>query len=115
MREPSAARGAFIDQVLTSSFAGEVAKRFAFADGEVGALYTMGRDRASGQACPVVLYVATFPPTPQQGGRHDFGIDFLEQPVSSAGEAAQLLAQFGRTQAELFRTSCRAGPTVAGG
>lgn len=107
MREPSAARAAFIDQVLTSSFAGEVAKRFAFADGEVGVLYTMGRDRASGQPCPVVLYVATFPPSSQRGGHHDFGIDFREQPVASAAEAAQLIARFQRPQAQQFRLSCR--------
>ena len=108
MGELNAARSAFIDQVLTSRFPGEVAKRFAFADGEVGVLYTMWRDQASGLACPVVLYVATFPPSPQQGGRHDFGIDFWEQPVGSAAEAAQLLDQFRRPEAQVFRLSCRA-------
>lgn len=108
MHQFSATRADFINQVLTSSFPGEMAKRFLFADGEVGALYTMGQDPASGNACPVVLYVATFPPTPQQGGRHDFGIDFLEQPVRSAEEAAYVLAQFQRAEAQLFRASCRA-------
>lgn len=108
MPEPSAARADFVDRVLTSSFPGEVAKRFAFADGEVGVLYTMGWNRASGQACPVVLCIATFPLSPQQGGRHDFGIDFREQPVGSAAEAAQLMARFRRAEAQLFRASCRA-------
>ncbi|RZL08316.1 MAG: hypothetical protein EOO62_15530 [Hymenobacter sp.] len=108
MPEPRAARADFITRVLTSSFAGEVAKRFPFADGEVGVLYTMGRDRATGQACPVLLYVATFPPSPQQGGRHDFGIDFREQPVGSAEEAARVMAQFQRAEAQAFRASCRA-------
>lgn len=107
MSNPSAARADFIDKVLTSSFPGEVAKRFAFTDGEVGVLYTMGQDATSGRACPVVLYVATFPPSPQQGGHHDFGIDFVEQPVGSAAEAAQLIASFQRTEAQLFRARCR--------
>jgi hypothetical protein len=107
MSEPTAARVDFINRVLTSSFPGEEAKRFAFADGEVGVLYTMGQDRVSGRACPVVLYIATFPPVPQQGGRHDFGIDFLEQPVGSAEEAAGIMAQFRWPEAQLFRASCR--------
>ena len=110
MPEARAARADFVDRVLTSRFPGEVAKRFAFADGEVGALYTMGRDRATGRACPVVLYVATFPPSPQQGGQHDFGLDFWEQPVGSAAEAARVLARFGPAEAESFRASCRARP-----
>ena len=110
MPEALAARADFIDRVLTSSFPGEVAKRFTFVDGEVGVLYTMGRDRASGRACPVVLYVATFPPSPQQDGRHDFGLDFWEQPVSSSAEAARVMAQFKQAEAQLFRTSCRAKP-----
>lgn len=107
MREPNATRAAFIDRVLTSSFPGEVTKRFAFADGEVGALYTTGRHPASGTACPVVLYVATFPPSFPHEGLHDFGIDYAEQPVTTAEEAAYLLAHFGREQAEQFRAQCR--------
>ena len=108
MHHFSATRADFINQVLTSSFPGETAKRFSFADGEVGALYTMGQDRVSGNICPVILYVATFAPSFQQGGRHDFGLDFLEQPVSSAEEAAHVLAHFQRADAQLFRASCRA-------
>lgn len=103
----SAARGKFINHVFTSSIPGQAPKRFAFADGEVGALYTIGRDRATGQVTPVLLIVATFPPSAQHDGVHDFGIDYLEQPVATAEEAARLLAQFDREQAALFRRSCR--------
>lgn len=68
----------------------------------------MGQDRASDNACPVILYVATFDPSPQQDGRHDFGLDFLEQPVPNAEEAAHVLAHFQLVDAQLFRASCRA-------
>lgn len=102
-----ATRAEFIDRLFTSSIVGQIAKRFLFADGEVGALYTVGRDPATGKATPVLLVVATFPPSPQQGGLHDFGIDYLEQPVATVEEAARLLAQFDHQQAELFRRSCR--------
>ena len=107
MSEPRTSRVAFIDQVLTSSFPSQQAKRFAFPDGEVGALYTMGRDPASGRACPVILFLATFPPSISGAGLHDFGLDFREQLVASPAEAAQLLAQFGYAQAALFRAQCR--------
>jgi hypothetical protein len=100
-------RAAFIDRVLTSSFAGQVAKRFSFADGEVAALYTLSRKARPGVAQPVVLFVATFPPLLTQNGVHDFGIDYVEQPVASAQEAQDLLGQFDHEQAMRFRTSCR--------
>ncbi len=101
-------RAAFIDRVLTSHFPGEVAKRFLFADGEVAALYTLSRKKPVGLAQPVVLFVATFPPDLTQVGVHDFGIEYCEQPVASANEASDLLAQFDQPQAALFRTRCRA-------
>lgn len=107
MAAPSPTRAAFLDGIFTSSFAGQVARRFLFADGEVGALYTLGLDPTSGQPCPVVLYVATFPPSQPQPGLHDFGIDYRQQPVASAAEAAELLAHFGPTEAAHFRVSCR--------
>lgn len=104
---PNPTRAQVIEGVLTSSFPGEVAKRFVFADGEVGVLYTQGRDPVSGTTRPVLLYVATFPPYSLHGGHHDFGIDYAEQPVASTTEAHQLLAQFGPEQAATFRASCR--------
>lgn len=107
MPTSSPTRTEFLDSVFTSSFAGQVATRFRFADGEVGALYTLGRDPASGQPCPVVLYVATFPPSQPQPGLHDFGIDYWQQPVTSGEEAHQLLAAFSPAAAARFRASCR--------
>lgn len=109
-------RAEFIDRVLTSSFPGQVAKRFSFPDGEVGALYTMGRKPTGGQVTPVILYVATFPPSQQQGV-HDFGIDYFEQPVATPEEAHYLLAQFEHEQARQFRAGCRpqAGPAAEPG
>ena len=107
MSAPIPTRAAFLDGVFTSRFPHEVAKRFAFADGEVGALYTLGRDPASGKSCPVILLVATFPPSSPHGGLRDFGIDYLEKPVASPAEAQQLLAQFGPAEAAQFRASCR--------
>lgn len=100
-------RATFIDRVLTSSFAGQVARRFLFADGEVAALYTLSRKAMPGVAQPVVLFVATFPPQLTQDGVHDFGIDYIEQPVASTQEAQDLLRQFDHEQAVRFRTSCR--------
>lgn len=100
-------RAEFLDQVLTSSFPGEVAKRFAFADGEVGAVYTLSRKTTTGPARPVILVVATFPPVWTRAGVHDFGIDSYEHPVTSAQEAMALLTQFDQQQAEAFRVSCR--------
>ena len=108
MNPVSPTRAQFIDQVLTSSFAGETAKRFAFVDGEVGAVYTRSRRASHGLGQPVILLVATFPPLLTSGGLHDFGIDYYEYPVASAQEATALLAQFDQHQAELFRASCRA-------
>jgi len=107
MSAPLPTRAAFLDGVLTSRFPHEVAKRFAFADGEVGALYTLGLDPASGKPCPVILFVATFPPSSPHGGLRDFGIDYLEKPVASPAEAQYLLAQFGPVEAAQFRASCR--------
>lgn len=107
MSTPPTTRAAFIDQVLTSSFPDQRAKRFAFPDGEVAALYTMGRDPTSGHPCPVVLYLATFPPSAAHAGFHDFGLDFREQPVASEAEAHRLLAQFEQAQAASFRAACR--------
>ena len=108
MNPVSPTRAQFIDQVLTSSFPGETAKRFAFDDGEVGAVYTRSRRAGRGLGQPVILLVATFPPLLASGGLHDFGIDYYEHPVASAQEATALLAQFDQHQAELFRASCRA-------
>lgn len=105
-------RAAFVDGVFTSSFAGHIARRFRVADGEAGALYTLGRDPLTGQPCPVVLYVATFPPSSPQPGVHDFGVDYWQQPVQSVEEAAHLLAAFGPAEAAQFRASCRP-PTPA--
>jgi|GEM_PF-3093514 len=107
MRDSVITRADFINGVFTSRIPGEVAKRFAFTDGEVGALYTLGPDPVSGQSRPVLLYIATFPPSSRHGGYHDFGVDYNEQPVATAGEAHQLLAQFGAKEAALFRASCR--------
>lgn len=107
MRASNLTRADFIDQVLTSRIAGEVAKRFLFPTGVVGALYTMGQDPVSGKPQTVVLFVSTFPPTCRHGGFHDFGIDYQEQPVATSEEAEQLLAQFDREEAARFRTSCR--------
>lgn len=107
MNPVSPPRAQFIDQVLTSSFPGETAKRFAFVDGEVGAVYTRSRRAGHGPGQPVILLVATFPPQLTSGGVHDFGIDYYEYPVASAQEAAALLALFDRHQAEAFRANCR--------
>lgn len=101
-------RPAFIDRVLTSSFPGQVAKRFLFADGEVAALYTLSRKVPADLAQPVILVVATFPPALPQPGLHDFGLDYAEVPVASAAEANDILAQFDQAQAALFRAKCRA-------
>lgn len=108
MPAPSPTRAEFLDQILTSSFAGQKAKRFQFADGEVGAVYTQSHYLAAGAPQPVILLVATFPPVLTDVGFHDFGIDYLERPVASAAEAQELLAHFSRQQAEQFRASCRA-------
>jgi hypothetical protein len=108
MNDVSLPRPTFIDSVLTSSFPGQVAKRFLFADGEVAALYTLSRKVAANLAKPVVLLVATFPSRLTQPGVHDFGIDYVEVPVASAEEAQSLLAQLDETQAALFRAKCRA-------
>lgn len=108
MADYNITRAAFIDRVLTSRLPGEVAKRFLFTDGEVAALYTLGRQSPAGSAQPVVLFVATFPPVLTQTGVHDFGIDYCERPVASAAEANALLAQFDQTQAAIFRAKCRA-------
>lgn len=99
---------AFIDRVLTSSFPGQVAKRFAFADGEVAALYTLSRKLPAHLAQAVILLVATFPPQLTRPGLHDFGIDYAEVAVSSLAEAHELLAQFDRSQAAQFRANCLA-------
>lgn len=104
-------RAAFIDRVLTSRLLGEVAKRFPFADGEVAAVYTLGRQTPAGLDQAVVLFVATFPPTLPQAGVHDFGIDYCEQPVASPLEARDLLTQFDHAQAARFRASCQARHT----
>lgn len=69
MRSPSLTRAEFINGVFTSRLPGQLAKRFSFADGEVGVLYTIGRDPVSGQSCPVVLYIATFPPSARRASR----------------------------------------------
>lgn len=108
MTDPTLPRAAFIDRILTSRLPGEVAKRFRFADGEVAALYTLGQKARNGVAQPVVLFVATFPPARPEPGVHDFGLDYCEQPVASADEAHDLLAQFDQPQAALFRARCRA-------
>ncbi|MGI4864049.1 MAG: hypothetical protein ACRYFZ_08995 [Janthinobacterium lividum] len=107
MPDAPLSRAAFIDRVLTSRLPGEVAKRFPFADGEVAAVYTLGRPTAAGLAQPVVLFVATFPPALPQVGVHDFGIDYCEQPVASPSEAQDLLTQFDQVQAARFRASCQ--------
>ena len=107
MTDSGRTRAEFINLILTSQFPGQVAKRFAFADGEVAALYTLGRPANTRQTQPVVLFVATFPPDLTQAGFHNFGIDYFEQPVASADEAQELLDQFDQTQATLFRTKCR--------
>lgn len=107
MPQYSPTRAEFIDQVLTSRLPGETAKRFSFPMGEVGALYTLGYDTVARVMRPVVLLVATFPPSSQHGGFHDFGIDYRELPVANAEEAAQLLAQFEQVEAAQFRARCR--------
>lgn len=107
MRAPSLTRAEFIDRVLTSSIAGQKAKRYQFADGEVAAVYTLSRKTSPGTVQPVILYVATFPPALTDAGFHDFGIDHYEQPVTSTEEALALLAQFDQQQAAQFRASCR--------
>jgi len=107
MSAPLPTRAAFLDRIFTSRFPHEVAKRFTFADGEVGALYTLGYDAASGESRPVLLFVATFPPSSPHKGLRDFGIDYLEKPVASPAEARHLLAQFGPAEAAQFRASCR--------
>lgn len=111
MPDASLSRAAFIDRVLTSRLPGEVAKRFPFTDGEVAAVYTLGRQTPAGSAQPVVLFVATFPPALPQAGVHDFGIDYWEQPVASPSEAWDLLTQFDQAQAARFRASCQARRT----
>ena len=108
MTDASPTRRAFLNRVLTSSFPGQVAKRFSFADGEVAALYTLSRKAPASLAQPVILVVATFPPALPQLGLHDFGLDYAEVPVTSAAEAHELLAQFDQAQAALFRAKCRA-------
>lgn len=97
----------FLDKVLVSRFPQEVAKRFVFPDGEVGALYTLGHDAVSSESRPVILIVATFPPSSPQEGLRDFGIDYLQKPVASPEEARHLLDQFGPAEAAQFRASCR--------
>jgi hypothetical protein len=108
MTDTSPLHPAFIDRILTSCFPGQVAKRFAFVDGEVAAVYTLSRKVPADLAQPVILVVATFPPTLAQPGVHDFGIDYAELPVASAQEAQNLLGQFDEMQAALFRAKCRA-------
>lgn len=108
MTDADLPRLTFLDRVLTSSIPGQVAKRFLFADGEVAALYTLSRKAPTSLAQPVILVVATFPPTLAQPGLHDFGLDYAEAPVASAAEASDLLAQFDQAQAALFRAKCRA-------
>lgn len=112
MSSPARTRTEFLTLVLTSAFAEEQAKRFAFADGEVGAVYTLSRKAGVGSAQPVILFVATFPPSlfaeGAHGYSHNYGLDYCELPVASAEEAAQLLAQFDEGQAAQFRANCRA-------
>ncbi|MGI4832317.1 MAG: hypothetical protein ACRYFK_02545 [Janthinobacterium lividum] len=108
MREPTFTRADFINRVLTSRFPNEIAKRFPFADGEVAALYTLGRNALTGVTQPVILYVATFPPALAQAGARDYGIDYYEHAVASAAEATELLTYFDWQQAAAFRASCRA-------
>lgn len=108
MTDSGLTRPSFIDRVLTSSFPGQVAKRFLFPDGEVGAVYTLSRKAPAGVTQPVILVIATFPPAQLQPGVHDFGIDYAEQPVTSIDEARDLLAHFDHAQAALFRATCRA-------
>ena len=105
MRVVDSARSAFLTRVLTSAFPHAPAKRFAFADGEVGAVYTLGRDPRSQRPVPVVLFVASFPPV-THGATHHYGLVFSEQPVADAAEAAALLAQFTRPAAARYRASC---------
>ncbi|MVN78906.1 hypothetical protein GO988_21465 [Hymenobacter sp. HMF4947] len=81
------------------------AKRFRFTDGEVGAVYTMGLHPQSKLPHPVVLFVSSFPPS-YQGTTHHFGLVFSEKLVSSASEAATLLAQFTYQEAARYRASC---------
>lgn len=100
-------RAEFLNHILTSSFAGQQAKRFQFADGEVGAVYTQRDAVTAGAPQAVILLVATFPPVFTEAGFHDFGIDYVERPVASAAEAQEWLAHFTRQQAEQFRASCR--------
>jgi hypothetical protein len=102
MPDSNQTRATFIDRVLTSHLPGEVAKRFRFADAEVAALYTLGRKTLAGLAQPIVLFVATFPPDLTQAGMHDFGIDYVEQPVAPTEEAHDLLAQFDEMQAQHY-------------
>ena len=111
MPDSDLTRASFIERVLRSSFAGQVAKRFRFADGEVAALYTLSRKTIPSLAPAVVLIIATFPPVLTQTGVHDFGIDYCELPVASADEAAALLTQFDHEQAARFRAKCRAART----
>jgi len=107
MPDTNSTRAEFIDRILTSRLPGEVAKRFLFNDGEVAVLYTLSQKMPADLAQPVLLVVATFPPAVTQPGVHDFGIDYAEQPVASAEEAHDLLAQFDQKQAALFRAKCR--------
>ena len=105
MRAIDSSRTDFLTRVLTSCFPNTPAKRFQFADGEVGAVYTMGLDPHSKLPHPVVLYVASFPPSYQGTTRH-FGLVFSEQLVASAREAASLIEQFTQLEAARYRASC---------
>ncbi len=105
MRVADSSRTDFLTRVLTSSFPNTFAKRFQFADGEVGAVYTMGLDPRSKLPHPVVLYVASFPPA-YHGTTHHFGLVYSEKPVDNAHEAEVLLAEFTNLEATRYRASC---------
>lgn len=105
MQVADSSRADFLTRVLTSSFPNTFAKRFQFEDGEVGAVYTMGLDPQSRLPHPVILFVASFPPS-YRGTTHHFGIVFTEKPVANASEAAGLLAQFNQLEAASYRASC---------
>lgn len=105
MQVADSSRADFLTRVLTSSFPNTTAKRFQFEDGEVGAVYTMGFDQQSKLPHPVVLFVASFPPS-YQGTTHHFGLVFTEKSVADAGEAASLLEQFTQPEAASYRASC---------
>lgn len=107
MSDANLSRAEFLDQVLTSRFAGETAKRILFDDGEVGAVYTLSRKPPLSPPRPIILVIVTFPPALMQHGVHNFGLDYYERPVASAAEAHELLAQFDRRQAAQLRASCR--------